>query len=157
MKKTSAFWQTTALADMTRPQWESLCDGCALCCLHKLEDEDDGAIYYTDVACRLLDVSKGPQNSRCTQYANRANHVPSCIVLTPANLGQNLHSLPNTCAYKRLAQQEPLPEWHPLLTGDPNSTHAAGASIRGRCVSEQAVKENEMFERVIHWVDGFRD
>ena len=157
MKKAQPFWQTTALVDMTAEQWESLCDGCALCCLHKLEDEDSGEIYYTNVACRLLDISTGPDSCRCQHYRERARLVPECIVLTPENLVQNLPSLPDTCAYKRLAQQQPLPAWHPLVSGDANSVHKAGISARGRCVSEHDVDEERIIEHVVYWVDGFGD
>ena len=140
---------------MTREQWESLCDGCALCCLHKLEDEDDGEIYYTDVACQLLDTSTGPNSCRCTHYQGRVEQVAHCMVLTPGNLAQSLRWLPNTCAYKLVAQEKPLPRWHPLVCGDNTRVHTAGISARGRCVSELTVDEDTLDERVVYWVDGF--
>ena len=152
MTSTRAFWETTPLANMTADQWESLCDGCGLCCLQKLEDEDDGEIYYTDVSCRLLTVDNG---CHCQHYLERATHVEHCLVLTPVNLGDALRWLPDTCAYKRLAQQQPLPDWHPLLTGDSNSVHSAGISARGRCVSETDIKLDDVEEHVIYWVAGF--
>jgi uncharacterized cysteine cluster protein YcgN (CxxCxxCC family) len=155
MKNTATFWETIPLTDMNSAQWESLCDGCALCCLHKLEDEEDGEIYYTDVACKLLDIHAGENNCRCTQYADRASRVPGCMVLTPANLDASLPWLPESCAYKRIAQQQPLDDWHPLISGDTHSVHAAGISARGRCVSEHTVSENELEERVVFWVGGF--
>ena len=124
------FWRSTPLARMSREQWESLCDGCGKCCLHKLEDEDTGDVYFTSVACRLLDDSR----CRCTRYAERRRLVPDCLVLTPHDLP--LAALPGSCAYRLLAEGHDLPEWHPLRTGDPDSTHRAGRSMRGRTVRE---------------------
>lgn len=149
------FWETLTLTDMTPDQWESLCDGCALCCLQKLEDEEDGEIYYTDVACRLLNVSNSANSCRCQQYAARQKLVENCMILTPGNLEQSMGWLPDTCAYKLLAQQKPLPAWHPLITGDRNSAHIAGISARNRCVSETTVDDNSIEEHVVYWVSGF--
>lgn len=151
----TAFWKTLALADMTAEQWESLCDGCGLCCLQKLEDEADGEIYYTDVACRLLDTGTGDNSCRCQQYCDRAAHVENCMVLTPENLQESMRWLPDTCAYKLLAQRQPLPGWHHLVSGDANSVHTAGISARGRCVSEHTVDEDALEERIVFWVSGF--
>jgi hypothetical protein len=153
--KTMPFWENIALPDMTAAQWESVCDGCGLCCLQKLEDEENDEIYYTDVACQLLDISNGDNSCRCKHYRDRAAHVEHCMVLTPDNLNEAMRWLPDTCGYKRIAQQQPLPDWHPLLTGDSMSTHAAGMSARGRCVSEMAVDENLIEEHVVFWVEGF--
>jgi uncharacterized cysteine cluster protein YcgN (CxxCxxCC family) len=149
------FWETLALTDMTTEQWESLCDGCALCCLQKLEDEADGEIYYTDVACRLLDLSNSDSNCRCQQYQDRSLQVENCMVLTPDNLHESLCWLPDTCAYKLLAQKKSLPAWHPLITGDNNSTHTAGISARNRCVSEITVDDDAIEEHIVYWVSGF--
>jgi len=129
---TDRFWETTALAAMTPEQWESLCDSCAKCCLEKLEDADTGRIHYTNVACKLLDLD----TCRCGDYADRARFVPSCITLTPAMLEQP-RWLPATCAYRLVAEHRPLPAWHPLLTGDPATVQAAGASVHGRVISEE--------------------
>ena len=126
----AAFWRDTLLGDMTRVQWESLCDGCGKCCLHKLEDEDSGEVFFTSVACRLLDTA----TCRCRDYAQRARLVPECLVLTPQNVRDM--PLPATCAYRLLAEGRELPHWHPLLGGDADSTHRAGASMRGRVTSE---------------------
>lgn len=155
MDNTARFWETVPLAAMSASQWESLCDGCGLCCLHKLEDEDSGEIYYTDVACSLLDTGTGPDSCRCRHYSERTTHVPGCLVLTPANLGQYLRWLPATCAYKRVAQQQALPDWHPLLSNPADSVHRAGISARGRCVPESTVPEDALEERVVYWVSGF--
>lgn len=138
------FWKRKALADMTREEWESLCDGCARCCLAKLEDEDTGDIAYTNVACRLLD----DETCRCTKYAARSRFVPDCVTLTPENVGQ-LRWMPSTCAYRLLAEGKDLPVWHPLVTGDPDSVHLAGISVRGRVVSERRAIDLEDY--VVTW------
>lgn len=129
---TDPFWQRKPLAAMTPAEWESLCDGCGRCCLHKLEDEDNGEIYYTNVACRLLHL----KTCRCTRYAERTRHVPDCVQLTPDRIHE-LRWLPSTCAYRLLAEGKELPDWHPLVSGDPASVHRAGISVRGWTIAEK--------------------
>jgi len=134
------FWEAKQLDEMSHREWEALCDGCARCCLHKLEDEETGEIRYTNVCCRLLDI----EACRCTRYEERKRLVPQCACLTPQTIG-DMHWLPSTCAYRRLAAGRGLPSWHPLATGDPESTHKAGMSVRDRVVSEEEAQDVETF------------
>ncbi|HDP89781.1 MAG TPA: YcgN family cysteine cluster protein [Thioalkalivibrio sp.] len=144
------FWQEKTLAQMTRAEWESLCDGCARCCLHKLQDSgsDDARVYYTDVACRLLD----PESCRCSDYAHRLERVDDCIDLAREDFDQ-FQWLPSTCAYRLLAQGGDLPVWHPLVTGDPQSVHAAGQSVRGRVICEIEVADDEFEDHIVAWAE----
>ena len=144
----SDWFNELPLDQLSEQQWEALCDGCAKCCLHKLEDEDTGEVYYTRVRCRYLDE----QHCRCTDYPNRSVLVPNCISLRPAELA-DLHWLPSTCAYRLRAEGRPLPSWHPLVSGDPESVHAAGVSIRGRAVSDEYVHPDGYDEHIVHWVE----
>ena len=132
------FWQTKRLEQMTREEWESLCDGCGLCCLVRFEDEDTGEIIPTRVHCRLFDAER----CTCSYYANRRDQVPDCIKLTPWNI-EALEWMPKSCAYRRIHEGRPLAAWHPLVSGDPQSVHEAGVSVRGQTVSELALKEPE--------------
>ncbi|MBC8240268.1 MAG: YcgN family cysteine cluster protein [Alphaproteobacteria bacterium] len=129
---TPAFWQQKSLEQMSPEEWESLCDGCAKCCLHKLEDIDTGELAFTNVACGLLDIG----GCRCRDYKRRSTLVPDCVTLTPRNVAE-LAWMPSTCAYRLLAEGKPLAHWHPLVSGDPDSVHRAGISVRGRCISER--------------------
>ncbi len=133
MAPPAPFWKLRTLEEMSAAEWESLCDGCGRCCLHKLRDGDSGALSFTTVACRLLDVT----TARCTDYARRVRRVPDCVPLTPATV-REIDWLPPSCAYRRLAEGKDLPAWHPLVTGDPASVLRAGASVAGRVVSERS-------------------
>ena len=145
MKKTDRpFWETKQLDEMTHEEWESLCDGCARCCLHKLEDEDNGDVHYTRIACRLLDIG----SCRCTDYANRKSRVPDCVVLTPHGV-QHFHWLPDTCAYRRLSEGGKLESWHPLISGDPESVHRAGISIRAFALQDDDIPEADYEDHLL--------
>ena len=142
------WWQAKALAELDPQEWEALCDGCAKCCLHKLEDEDDGEVFYTRVRCRYLNE----KSCRCSDYPNRSVLVPNCIRLEPGNV-RELDWLPSTCAYRLRAAGEPLADWHPLVSGDADSVHRAGISIRGRSISDEYVHPDGFEEHIIHWVE----
>jgi uncharacterized cysteine cluster protein YcgN (CxxCxxCC family) len=140
------FWRRKTLEEMSRREWESLCDGCGKCCLHKLEFEDTGEIAFTRVACRLLDIA----TCRCSDYANRKTHIPDCVRLTPARM-RKIDWLPSTCAYRLVAEGKDLAWWHPLVSGDPNTVHEAGISVRGRAISE--TRRVKLENHIIDWID----
>ena len=141
---TEPFWRRKSLTEMTPAEWESLCDSCGKCCLLKLEDADTGVVSYTDAACKLLDL----HTCRCTKYAQRKRYVPDCIKLTP-KLVDKLRWMPSTCAYRLLSEGKDLPDWHPLVSGDPESVHRAGISVRGRAVAEAVAGDLE--HRIVEW------
>jgi uncharacterized protein len=141
------FWRRKSLADMTSAEWESLCDGCGRCCLNKLEEEDTGRIYYTDVGCRLLDGT----TCRCKDYDNRSEAVDDCVRLSADNVAE-LGWLPPSCAYRLVAEGRDLYWWHPLVSGDPDTVHAAGMSVRGRVgISEADLGEEDYEDRIVSW------
>lgn len=138
------FWETKTLEEMTREEWESLCDGCGNCCLHKLENPETGEVFRTNVACRFLD----PQSSLCTAYGQRFKLVQDCIQLTPRRV-RKFNWLPETCAYRLIAAGKPLAWWHPLVSGDPSSVHRAGISVRNRTISEADMGGRELEDFII--------
>ncbi|BCX88923.1 conserved hypothetical protein [Methylomarinovum tepidoasis] len=142
---TEPFWRRKSLAEMTEAEWESLCDRCGRCCLHKIEDIDTGEILFTNVVCALFDLAGG----RCTRYRIRRQLVPDCLDLKEGL--PPLHWLPQTCAYRLLAESKPLPWWHPLVSGDPETVHEAGISIRSF-----AIPETEVEDVHDHVVEGLR-
>jgi uncharacterized cysteine cluster protein YcgN (CxxCxxCC family) len=141
------FWKTKPLEALTDAEWESLCDGCGRCCLVKLEDEDTNEIHYTDVGCTLLN----DQTCRCRDYPNRQARVPDCVRLTPQSV-RSLSWLPVTCGYRLVAEGRDLYWWHPLVSGDPDTVHAAGISVRDRVAGpEEEFSVRELIERVTDW------
>jgi len=140
------FWRRLTLAEMSATEWESLCDGCGRCCLNKLEDWDTGEISWTNVACRLLDG----ESCRCRDYPNRQALVPDCLLLTAASV-PTLSWLPPTCAYRLVDEGKDLYWWHPLVSGDPDTVHAAGISVRGRTISEIGLSDAELEDHVVEW------
>ncbi|MBE9527208.1 MAG: YcgN family cysteine cluster protein [Proteobacteria bacterium] len=130
------YWEYKKLSEMSQSEWEQLCDGCAKCCLHKLEDEDTGELYGTNVVCQYLDQ----ETCQCNDYINRSVLVPDCITLTSQNLDQ-VYFMPSSCSYRLLAEGKPLPKWHPLVTGNKESTHDSGNSVRDKVISELEVDD----------------
>jgi uncharacterized protein len=141
---TDPFWRTKRLEEMSREEWESLCDGCGRCCLHKLRDEETNALAFTNVACRLLDL----HTCRCRDYTHRQRRVPDCVGLT-AEAVREIDWLPPSCAYRRLAEGKDLAWWHPLVSGDPSTVHRAGISVRGRAVDERGAGPLE--DHIVTW------
>ena len=142
------FWEYKRLDEMSPKEWDSLCDGCARCCLVKLEDEETASVDYTAVACRLLDH----QSCRCTRYLERHSLVSDCVRLTPDNV-LDLKWLPLSCAYRRVAEGSPLEPWHPLISKSSDSIHEAQISVQNKVVSESSVHESQLEEMVIKWVE----
>jgi hypothetical protein len=142
------FWQTKSLGEMNKDEWESLCDGCARCCLHKLEDEDTNEVHYTSIVCRYLDQDK----CQCQDYTQRNINVPECVLLTPERVDE-FGWLPDTCAYRLVAEGKDLYDWHPLVSGDKTSVHAAGISVAGKVIDERSVHPDSHQEYIIRWVE----
>ena len=140
------FWKQKSLAEMSREEWESLCDGCARCCLYRLEDADTGEIYFTNVHCRLLDTGTG----QCTDYPNRSVRVPDCVTITLKEL-EDPYWLPKSCAYRLLAEGKELPEWHPLVSGDPGTVVSSGQRVCDRTLCEDEADSLE--NHLIDWVE----
>ncbi len=138
------FWEDVPLSEMNDEQWESLCDGCAKCCLLKLEDEDTLEIAFTNVACRQLNLG----TCSCNNYSRRSLLVPDCVTMTP-DLVPELSWMPKTCAYRRLSEGKPLSWWHPLISGDPETVHKVGISVRGRVVSERVA--GDLDNHIVSW------
>ena len=146
MRDEKPFWKTKTLREMDDREWESLCDGCGRCCLNKLEYENTGEVVFTDIHCKLLDA----ETCRCTDYENRQAQVPDCIRLTITEV-ETLTWLPPTCGYRLVKEGRDLYWWHPLLSGDPDSVHAAGVSVRGRTVTEIGIPIDDYEDHEVNW------
>lgn len=142
------FWLKKTMFEMTSEEWESLCDGCARCCLHKLEDVETEKVHYTSIVCRFLDQDA----CQCTQYERRSELVPDCVKLTPVG-ALDYNWLPNTCGYRLVAEGKDLEWWHPLVSGDQDTVHRAGISVKGKCTSELYIHPDSVEEQIIHWVE----
>lgn len=142
------FWREKLLHEMSSAEWESLCDGCARCCMIKLQDEDTDQVHYTAMVCDLLDV----EGCRCTRYPQRHKLVPDCVVLTPERAAE-FQWLPTTCAYRTLAEGRSLQWWHPLVSGDAATVHEAGISVRDRVLPAAAVHSDDHQAMIVTWVE----
>ena len=143
-KPDQPFWKTKKLGQMNQAEWESLCDGCGKCCLNKLIDADTNELFYTNVACKLLDT----KSCQCTRYPTRHKYVKDCVQLTPRNV-KKLRWLPETCAYRLVAEGKDLYDWHYLVCGDRKAVHKAGISVRGRVISEQDA--GDLVDHMVDW------
>lgn len=139
------FWERVPLAKMTPAEWEALCDGCGKCCLNKLEDAETGEVWFTRIACRLFDDA----TCRCANYEIRKTIVPECVQLTPETLDQIAYWMPKSCAYRRLNEGRGLAEWHPLVSGDAETVHSAGISVRGQTLGEFEIPEEDWEDYII--------
>ena len=146
--QSQAFWKQKALGDMSQSEWESLCDGCAKCCLVKLQDEDTDKVAYTNVVCKYSDFD----TCQCTEYQRRNELVPHCVWLKPEMVDE-FFWLPSTCTYRLVAEGKNLPQWHPLISGDTESVHISGNSIKDKVYSENHIHPDEVEEYIIHWVE----
>ncbi len=141
------FWENKKLEEFTPEEWDALCDGCGKCCLCKLQDDKTGKVFYTNVACRLLNIS----TCRCTDYENRKEQVEGCAILTPRNV-RAFHWLPETCAYRRLALNKDLYKWHYLVSGSRDQVHNLGLSVKNKAVSEEHIHPEQMEQHVVEWL-----
>lgn len=143
------FWEKD-LVELSDDEWEALCDGCGRCCLKKLQDESDEAIYWTRIVCRYFDEP----SHRCNCYADRERLVPECLNVKRMNIVKNLHWMPSTCAYRLRAEGKPLAEWHPLISGSRRQIEEAGIAIGGQVLSEEYVHPDGYQEHIIKWVES---
>lgn len=147
MMKSAPFWEQKTLSEMTTDEWESICDGCAKCCLTQLQDEDSNQLVFTDVACNLLD----DQSCRCSDYENRSKRVPSCVSMNADNVEETAEFAPPTCAYRLLVQEQPLPDWHHLKSGSKDTVHELGQSVRHRVRFQREINEDDIQDYIVEW------
>ncbi|MEC8633639.1 MAG: YcgN family cysteine cluster protein [Pseudomonadota bacterium] len=149
MNLTAAYWNTTPLEQLNAEEWESLCDGCGKCCLHKLRDDETDEVFYTRVACRLLDM----KSCGCSDYVHRFSKVPDCMDVSKMTASE-MKWLPSSCAYRLRSESKPLPEWHPLVSGHAATVLKDPNRIRGRVVSETEVPGDKLEDYIIRWIDA---
>ena len=147
MSTEAPFWQTKSLLDMSHDEWESICDGCAKCCLTQLQDEDSDLLVFTDVACNLLDDG----TCQCKDYKNRSIKVPSCITMNPENVSEVAEFAPPSCSYRLLLAGETLPQWHHLNTGSKDSIHESGNSVRYRVRFQSDIDVDDIEDYIVDW------
>lgn len=147
MKKTEPFWQQKSLFEMSHDEWESVCDGCAKCCLTQLQDDETQQLVFTDVACDLLNDG----SCQCSDYANRSTRVPTCITMNKENVSKAAEFAPPSCAYRLLLEGKPLPDWHHLLSGDREAVHASGNSVRHRVRFSRDVEQEDIEDYIVNW------
>lgn len=147
MTKHTPFWQAKSLLDMNHQEWESICDGCAKCCLTQLQDEQSEQLVFTDIACNLLD----DESCRCSDYKNRSTRVPSCMTMNKENVSQVAEFAPPSCAYRLLLENKPLPDWHHLVSGSTQSVHESGNSVRHRVRFERDVVDQDYQDFIVEW------
>lgn len=143
------FWEDKSLTEMTHAEWESLCDGCGRCCLHKLQDEDSDEFFFTNIVCKYFDM----QHHRCSCYSDRTRLVPDCLVVTLEN-PDSIAYAPKSCAYRLLSEGKPLFDWHPLIAGNNRTIVEAGICIEGKAVSEEYIHPDQWEEHIIEWETG---
>ena len=149
MNRTATYWNTTPLEQLSAEEWESLCDGCGKCCLHKLQDDETDEVFYTRVACRLLDIKSGG----CSDYVHRFSRVPDCMDVRKMTVPE-MKWLPSSCAYRLRSESKPLPEWHHLVSGQASTVFKDPNRIRGRVVSETEVPGDKLENYIIRWIDA---
>ena len=149
MNRTATYWNTTPLEQLSAEEWEFLCDGCGKCCLHKLQDDEADEVFYTRVACRLLDIKSGG----CSDYVHRFSRVPDCMDVRKMTVAE-MKWLPSSCAYRLRADSKPLPEWHHLISGHVYTAYKDPNRIRGRVVSETEVPDENLEDYIIRWIDA---
>lgn len=147
MSKKDKFWESKSLLDMSHDEWESICDGCAKCCLTQLQDEDTEQLVFTDVACNLLEEG----SCRCSDYANRSVRVPNCMTMNKKNVVEAAEFAPPSCSYRLLLEGQPLPDWHHLISGSPSSVHESGNSVRNRVRFERDIDPQDIQDYIVEW------
>ena len=148
MTESIPFWQHKSLLEMNHDEWESICDGCAKCCLTQLQDEDTQQLVFTDVACDLLNNN----TCQCSDYANRSTRVPTCMTMNKSNVQYAAEFAPPSCAYRLLLEDKSLPDWHHLVSGERNTVHTSGNSVRQRVRFARDIQIDDIQDYIVDWV-----